>query len=226
MFRHIWQAGRRNLGWSARFGGRTNNMRIGVFGGSFDPVHLGHLRLAECCRDQAKLDRVRFTPAKRQPLKPTGPRASDEDRVAMLELAIAGRDGFEISKIELVRGGVSYTADTLAQMHRSAPEDELYFLLGADSLADFGQWVRPAEICRLATLLVVQRPDLADPNVDDLKRLLGPIGVESRLQVAKMNPTPISSSRIRQQIAAGKSSWRSSIPSSVAEYIERQRIYR
>jgi nicotinate-nucleotide adenylyltransferase len=144
----------------------------------------------------------------------------------MIELAITGRAGFEISTIELRRGGVSYTADTLAEMHCSAPDDQLFFLLGADSLADFNQWVRPAEICRLATLLVVQRPDLADPNVDDLMQLLSPSGVEAQIQVVNMDPTPISSSHIRQQIRAGESRWQDSVAPSVAEYIEQRGLYR
>src|SRR5688500_10152925 len=112
-------------------------MRIGVFGGSFDPVHLGHLRLADCCWREARLDRVEFVPAARQPHKPRGPVAPGADRVAMLELALEDRPEFGASAIEVQRGGVSYTIDTLRALSAAQPEAELFFLMGADSLADF-----------------------------------------------------------------------------------------
>src|SRR5690349_4586501 len=143
-------------------------MRIGVFGGSFDPVHRGHVLLAECCRAQAALDRVAFVPAARQPHKPHSPRASDGDRLAMLELAIAGHPEFAASPVELERGGVSYTVDTLRAITAQEPGAKLYLLLGADSLADLPTWREPAAICALATPLAVSRPGWAAPNVEAL----------------------------------------------------------
>lgn len=201
-------------------------MRIGVFGGSFDPPHNGHLLLAECCQSQAQLDRVRFTPAARQPLKPAGPHASDDQRIAMLELAIQDRPKFELSTIEIRRGGTSYTADTLAAMHRATPDDELFFLLGADALIDFHRWVRPAEICRLATLLIVQRAGAASPDLLIDRQAPGIAGVDLRIQNVEMPATPISSTEIRRQIAADEPAWRDAVPKSVARYIDRNRLYR
>ena len=140
-------------------------MRIGVFGGSFDPVHLGHLLLAECCWRQAALDRVLFVPAAQQPHKPQAPRGGDADRVAMLRLAIAGRPEFDVSTIEIDRGGVSYTVDTLRALRAAEPDAELFFLMGADSLADLPQWREPAAICELATPLVVRRAGHAPSRI-------------------------------------------------------------
>ena len=131
-------------------------MRLGVFGGSFDPVHTGHLVLADSCAEQAALDAVWFVPTAKQPLKPTGPQASDDDRLAMLRLALATRPRFEVSDLEIKRGGVSYTVDTLATIAADSLGAELFFLMGADSLADLPQWHRPTKICELATLLVVR----------------------------------------------------------------------
>ena len=95
-------------------------MRVGIFGGSFDPVHCGHLELGRCCRDQAQLDRIWFVPAAHQPFKPDGPFAANADRLTMLNLAIEGEKGFEISTLELDRGGMSYTVDTLLTLSAMA----------------------------------------------------------------------------------------------------------
>lgn len=119
-------------------------MRLGLFGGSFDPVHHGHLRLAACCAERAGLDQVWFVPAAVQPFKQPGPVAGDADRLAMLRLATEGRPDFVVSTIEIDRGGVSYSVDTLR---------------------DLANWREPDEVLRLATPLVVQRPgesELAD----------------------------------------------------------------
>src|SRR5262245_52448237 len=109
-----------------------DGMRVGLFGGSFDPVHWGHVRLAECCQQQAPLDRVVFVPAAQQPLKHHAPQASGADRVAMLGLIAEGRPDWCVSTIELDRGGRSYTVDTLRAFRAEAPQTELFLLLGAD----------------------------------------------------------------------------------------------
>src|SRR5262245_44008477 len=101
-------------------------MRLGVFGGSFDPVHLGHLKLAECCCDQARLDRILFVPAAHQPHKLRAPRASGDQRVEMLRLATASTPAFEASTVEIGRGGPSYTVDTLRELRGQFPRDELF----------------------------------------------------------------------------------------------------
>ena len=147
-------------------------MRLGIFGGSFDPVHDGHLELAVTCRDQAHLDEVRWIPAASQPLKPDGPFASDDDRCAMLQTANAGQEAMVVSRIELDRAGVSYTVDTLREISAAHPGDSLFLLLGADSLVDLPHWREPVEICRLALPLVVSRPDAKVVDFSVLDRSL------------------------------------------------------
>ena len=201
-------------------------MRIGLFGGSFDPVHRGHLLLAECCWRQAHLDRVEFMPTAQQPLKPRGPVASEADRIAMLRLAIAERPEFELSLVEIERGGVSYTVETLRQLRSERPDAEFFFLMGADSLNDFPAWREPGEICELATPLVVRRAGMAELNFDSLTSLVSTAKLaEIRQLEVEMPATPISSSEIRRLIAEG-GEWRSLVPPGVADYIEEQGLYR
>ncbi len=200
-------------------------MRLGIFGGSFDPVHQGHLELATCCWRQAKLETVWFVPTACQPHKPRGPRATDADRLAMLKLAIADRPEFAVSTVELDRGGMSYTVDTLEAIHAGQPQAELFFLMGADSLKDLPHWREPARICELATPLVVHRAGAAEPNFD----LLRPFVPEDRLAAicshqVEMPAMPVSSSQIRKQIAEA-SDWQSMVPAKVAGFIQQQRLY-
>lgn len=201
-------------------------MRLGIFGGSFDPVHVGHLRLAECCRRQAALDRVVFVPAAQQPLKPGGPVAPAADRAAMLRLAVADRPEFDVSTVELDRGGVSYTVDTLRDFAAMHPRAELFFLMGADSLAEFPAWRDPAEICALATPLVVRRAGEPEPDFDALGEVVAPARLaEIRAAAVDMPPAAVSSSAIRAAIAGG-GPWRSMVPEAVAQYIDRRQLYR
>ncbi|QDT67247.1 Nicotinate-nucleotide adenylyltransferase [Planctomycetes bacterium MalM25] len=186
-------------------------MRLGLFGGSFDPVHNGHLRLAACCADQAGLDEVWFLPAAVQPFKQRGPIASDADRVAMLRLATTGREGFVVSTLEIDRGGVSYTVDTLRQIHADRPDAELFFLMGADTLRDLSNWREPDEVRRLATPLVVQRPgETLDTEIEHTR--------------VEMPPTDISSSAIRKRIHAGEPI-ADLVPAAVARYLEENGLY-
>lgn len=200
-------------------------MRLGIFGGSFDPVHQGHLLLAGCCLEQAGLDEVWFLPTAYQPLKPSGPQASNAHRLAMLQLACESRVEFVVNTMELDRGGVSYSVDTLEAIHAEHPEAELFFLMGADSLADLPVWHRPDDICRLATPLVVHRAGTSEPDFSVLEALV----TAERLQHIRdyqidMPPTPISSSEIRELIAS-KGDWQQYVPAEVVAYIEQQQIY-
>ncbi len=200
-------------------------MRLGLFGGSFDPVHTGHLVLADSCAEQAALDEVWFVPAARQPLKPSGPQASDALRLAMLRLALADRPRFEVSELEIERGGMSYTVDTLAEVHAQLPEAQLYFLMGADSLAEFLQWHRPEEICALATPLVVRRAGSPAPDLDIFGKLVSNERLDAiRHSQVEMPAVPISSSQIRQLVAAG-GDWKDLLPAAVAEYIRAEGLY-
>jgi nicotinate-nucleotide adenylyltransferase len=198
---------------------------MGVFGGTFDPVHWGHLRLAECCTQQASLEQVAFVPAAQQPHKPHAPRASDADRVAMLELAIAAHSTWRVSTIELERGGRSYTVDTLRELSARAPDAELFVLMGADSLVDLPRWREAAEICRLATPLVVRRPESPEPDFSALAGLVSPgrLAEISRYRIA-MPATPISSSELQRLIRTG-GEWQALTPPAVADYIVKRGLY-
>ncbi len=200
-------------------------MRLGIFGGSFDPVHWGHLTLAGCCQQQAGLERVWWVPTAQQPLKPLGPQADDRHRLAMLQLACEPHEGWSPLPLELKRGGTSYTVDTLQTIRRQQPTAELFFLLGADALAELPRWHRPAEICRLATLLVVRRAGTPEPNFDGLRNVATPeIVARVHQHQIEMPPLPMSSSQIRRQIAHGEP-WQDSVPPTVADYIQRHQLY-
>ena len=201
-------------------------MRLGIFGGSFDPIHYGHLLLAEYCRESCDLDRVLFIPASMSPHKVGRRPASDSARIEMLHLAIAGQAAFEASRIEIDRGGVSFSVDTLEAIHAEQPTAELFFMMGADSLVDFGTWRSPKRICELAIPIVVARPGINLPNLD----LISPFVDDRRLEKIQacqviMPQIGLSSSEIRSRTAAGKSI-RYQTPRAVEKYIETHNLYR
>jgi nicotinate-nucleotide adenylyltransferase len=133
-------------------------MRLGIYGGTFDPVHYGHLLLAETCREQLKLDEVRFVPAATPPHK-TALRITDgHARADMLRLALSGYPEFVVDRRELKRKGASFTVDTLSEFAAEFPDAELFFLAGADSLRDLLTWREPERITQLATLVACNRP--------------------------------------------------------------------
>src|SRR5262245_8805646 len=133
-------------------------MRIGVFGGAFDPIHFGHLIIAEQCREQAKLDQVWFVPTARPPHKDAQALTPFDRRVEMIRLAVAGNPAFLVEELEKDRPGPSYTADTLNELQRRNPGAELYLILGSDCLPDLPMWHEPKRIIVAAKLLVVARP--------------------------------------------------------------------
>jgi nicotinate-nucleotide adenylyltransferase len=199
--------------------------RLGIFGGSFNPVHYGHLLLAETCREQARLDEVWFVPNAISPLKQDQPPAADKHRIEMLQLAIGGHEPFRLSTIELDRGGISYTVDTLAQIAGEQPAAELYFLMGADSLADLPKWREPERICRLAFPLVVRRHGSPEPQWDLLAGLLSPQRVSQvREMTVDMPIIELSGSDLRRRAAAGES-LRYRTPRGVEKYIETHGLY-
>jgi nicotinate-nucleotide adenylyltransferase len=182
--------------------------RIGVFGGTFDPVHVGHLAIANAALDELALDRIYFVPARRSPLKPDGPIASAEDRLAMLISATAAEPRFRVSRTELDRKGPSFTVDTLAALR---DEGQLFLILGSDAYADFERWREPARIRDLATVVLAARPGA--PNA--------PTGVRM-LDAPLMD---ISSRELRARAARGRS-LRYLVPEAVLRYIEEHRLYR
>ncbi|MGH9173676.1 MAG: nicotinate-nucleotide adenylyltransferase, partial [Vicinamibacterales bacterium] len=144
--------------------------RVGVFGGTFDPIHVGHLIIAEIMRHQLSLSAVIFLPAGRPPHKPGQVLSADSDRLAMLNLAIVDCPAFSISRVDIDRGGASYTADSLRLLHRQYDDvDNLYFLMGQDSLGDFPTWHRPDLIASQARLGVALRPGV-DVAVDRVEK--------------------------------------------------------
>lgn len=201
-------------------------MRLGVFGGSFDPVHLGHLLVAESCREACELDEVWFVPAARSPHKLDRALAADEHRLEMLRRAIDGRAGLVVSDYELVRGGVSYTVDTLETLRRERPTAELFLLLGSDSLRDFPLWRAPERIAELATLAVAQRGGRPSDESKEARRTLSEqVGVPVRCVEFAMPTIELSSSELRHRRAAGRSI-RFRTPRGVEEYIDQVGLYR
>lgn len=201
-------------------------MRLGLFGGSFDPVHMGHLLLAETCREAASLDRVRFLPASVSPHKVSQDVTSGLHRLQMLRLAVSGHPGFEVSDAEIQRGGVSYTVDTLQNIRNENATAELFFLMGADTLADFPSWRDPARICQLAMPLVVHRTQSPAPNFTPLAALV-PTERLSQIRNAQVDMPLIelSSREIRRRVRNGQSI-RYRTPRAVEKYIETQGLYR
>jgi len=200
-------------------------MRLGIYGGTFDPVHFGHLLLAESAREQLRLDEVWFMPAAVPPHKRERELSSAKQRVEMLELAIAGNPAFRVSMLELDRGGVSYTVDTLRLLNEQQPETELFLLMGADSLRDLVTWREPGEICRLATPGVVRRG--GQPDLDF--SLLRDVVSHARLQQiaateVEISAVDFSSSDLRERAASGRS-LRYRTPRAVEMYIQTQKLY-
>ena len=200
-------------------------MRLGLFGGSFDPVHYGHLLLAECCRERCRLDRVRFLPAAVPPHKQDRQLTAAEVRVDMLELAVAGHKAFGVSRYEVDRGGVSYTIDTLRHFRQEDPDGELFLLVGADTLHDLPNWREAAQVCQLAMPVVVRRPGTGELDFDCLAGTVSAQRIEAiRLHQVDMPQIDLSSSEIRRRVAAGLSI-RYQTPRAVEKYIQTHRVY-
>lgn len=200
--------------------------RIGIFGGTFDPIHLGHLLMAEYVREALELTRVHFVLAHLAPHKLDRPATDEKMRLEMLKLAIAGNSSFVADDRELRRGGTSYTVDTLTELAAELPQAELVFLMGADSLAELHTWREPARICELAFVAVIARGGQAPP---DLRQLEAYLPLEHRNDLARhLVPMPqleISSTEIRSRIKTGKSV-RYQLHPAVEAYIATQSLYR
>ncbi len=200
--------------------------RIGVFGGSFDPIHVGHLLIAEHCRDELALDEVRFILAATAPHKQQHAVADAKHRWEMLRLAIGGNLNFVADDRELRRGGTSYTVATLEELTREMPSAKFYFLMGADSLFDFHTWRAPSEICRMAHVIVVARGGLAQPKMELLRPyLFEPDRADLNEHLVRMPQFEISSTEIRDRVKMGRSI-RYRVPSAVEAYIATHELYR
>ncbi len=184
--------------------------KVGIFGGTFDPVHVGHLSIAQAALECVPLDRVIFVPARRSPLKDRGPYAAEQDRLAMLRLATAAEPRFTVSTVELDREGTSYTVDTLERLRS---EGELYLVMGADAVSEFHRWRSPERIRELAVLLVASRPGAPDPARDE------------RLIVFDAPGLDISSRELRARAARGRS-LRYLVPDAALRHLEANGLYR
>jgi nicotinate-nucleotide adenylyltransferase len=188
--------------------------RLGVFGGTFDPPHLGHLIVAIDALERLELDRVLLVPAADPPHKPSGAFATAGQRLARTRAAVAGDPRFEVDDLEIRRGGVSFTVDTLRSLRDRQPDAELYLLIGYDQFRSFATWREPAEIARLARLAVLARSGETVAG----SSAYGELGVP----VTRID---ISSTEIRRRVAAGLSI-RYFVPGPVRSIIEEDGLYR
>ena len=200
-------------------------MRVGVLGGTFDPPHLGHLILAQEAHQALGLSQVLFVPAG-EPWRKAGRELSPrEQRLAMVRLAVAGNPAFAVSTAEVDRPGLSYTAETLAGLREQVgPETELFFIMGADSLADFPQWHEPQRILNLARLAVAERSPLGGEGFEEgLPEELA-AALRERVVWLSMPLIAISASAVRERVRQGLSI-RYWVPEAVEEYVHGHRLY-
>ena len=198
--------------------------RIGILGGTFDPVHRGHLEIARIAVDEAALERVIFIPAGQPRLKSGDPSASPEQRLEMLRLAVNGSPGFEVSDTELRRSGPTLTVETLRELREELGDGvELYFILGLDALLRFDQWVEPERVVELARLLAVSRPGYSGFDWPGFYSR-NPYA-EGRVDCLDSTAIDVSASELRARIAAGASVG-GLLPAAVEQYIRDNGLYR
>jgi nicotinate-nucleotide adenylyltransferase len=211
---------------AAASGLAATDRRIGILGGTFDPIHYGHLVIAEEVAEALALDRVLFVPAAVPPHKIGLAITSAADRAAMVELAIAGNSRFAMSRIELERDGPSYTVDTLAALAADAAGQgvsrELFFILSSEALADLATWHEPERILALCRLAVVPRPGSPLPALGDVAGRFA--AAADRIVAVETVPLAHSASAVRSRAAAGRSI-RYLVPPAVERYICEHRLY-
>ena len=188
-------------------------MYRGIFGGSFDPVHVGHLTVAASAARALNLGLVHLVPACVQPFKTGREPAAAEHRLAMLRLAVAGRAPLVADDREIRRGGVSYTVDTLREISAEHPADRLCLMVGADAARDLPQWRQAEEIARLARIVVLTRPGVAAPSRPPIADVL------------EVPAVAVSASEVRARVTRGESI-RGLVPDAVADYIAEHGLYR
>jgi nicotinate-nucleotide adenylyltransferase len=197
-------------------------MKVGVLGGTFDPIHRGHLMMAAEALEELGLARVLLVPA-RWPMSKTGHRVTAaRHRLAMVRLAAAGRPRLEVSTMEMERPGPSYTADTIAELKSRQPGDELFFILGWDSLEQLPSWHEPARLVSLCRLAAVPRPDRHRPDLAALEKAVP--GISARVVFLEWPCVDISASAIREAVGRGDPIDHL-VAEKVAGYIKEHRLY-
>jgi nicotinate-nucleotide adenylyltransferase len=197
-------------------------MRLGVFGGTFDPPHFGHLRLAEAARTQLQLDKVLWVVTADPPHKQAQPLSPVADRLAMVEAAIAGRTACEISRVDMDRPGPHWAADTVALLAQQFLGAQLIYLMGGDSLRDLPKWGRPMELLSHCSLGVMRRPG----DAIDLRALEAQLpGLTAKVEFVDVAPLEIASHQIRQRVLAGEPVGEL-VPKAVARVVRTRRLYR
>jgi len=197
-------------------------MRVGVFGGTFDPIHIGHLVSAEEVRVKLELERVVFVPARLPPHKLDHVVSPVEHRLTMVELAIASNPHFAVSRVDIDRSGPSYTVDTIELLRDAwGPDVEIYFIMGSDSLLDILTWHDPRRLIRLCHFAVVNRPGY-QVDLDELDALLP--GVASRVKMLNAPELDISSTDIQRRVREGLSI-KYQVPEAVEAYIYEHKLY-
>ena len=192
-------------------------MKVGLLGGSFDPPHRGHLRMASLAQRTLGLGEVLFVPCARQPLKASPPSASPFHRAAMVALAIQSRPGWLLCDLEMERGATSYTVETLEELRRAHPGDLFFLIVGSDSLASFPKWKRYGDILAMASLAVVPRETGAGEGP--------PPGVPAgRVQFLTRKPLVVSSTQVRARLAAGLPV-NALVPAPVEKYAKKHGLY-
>ena len=200
-------------------------MNIGIFGGTFDPPHFGHLILAERCREQAGLDQVWFLVSYAPPHKTDQAITRFEQRCEMVALATTGQPAFRVEPIEKELPPPSYTAETLAELIRRHPDNKFSLIIGGDSLYDLPTWYQPVRVVRQAQLIAVPRPGVNLIPPEALAEQLGVPSSEVRLQVVECPQVDISSRDIRSRVKADQTI-RFLVPRSVEEFLRDRKLYK
>ncbi|MBN1176042.1 MAG: nicotinate-nucleotide adenylyltransferase [Dehalococcoidales bacterium] len=198
-------------------------MKIGVLGGTFDPIHLGHIMIAEEARQSLSLEKVILIPAGRPIFKTHRRLTPPEHRLKMVKLAAARQKYMTVYDMEIRRRGPSYTVDTLAELReQKGQQDEIYFIIGWDNLAELPKWREPERIIEMCRLAAVPRPGVPKPDLEELENRVP--GIKRRTVLLEKPWTDISATDIRQRVAGGKSI-DGMVPAPVAEYIKKHGLY-
>ena len=198
-------------------------MKLGIFGGTFDPVHYGHLILVECCRQELGLDSVRLVPAGQPPHKTPDGMTDGHTRADMLNLAVSGCPDLVVDRREIRRTGKSYTVETLREFKAEFPDDELFFLMGADSIRDLLTWKDPEMILDLATVVGVNRPGVAAPSIKQMSDWIG-VSMASKIQIVQIPGCDLSATDLRRRVSEGRG-LRFMTPKAVEAFIVECRLY-